>query len=106
MISEVNNTKGVLSSIYRSLLSKHINKVLLPVKDKWVSDIRQISEDQWDNVHGLTLTLSLCEAKRFSKIKLIHRAYKSLSMLFTIGARADLNCPRCGKDDAHVIRIM
>lgn len=97
MICKANCTKGVISSIYRHFLNEHIHKLSMPIMNKWVSDIGHITEEQWDYIPGLTPRLSLCETRCFSQL-LIHRAYKSPSLLLKIGARSDLNCPKCGKD--------
>lgn len=78
----------MISSIYRDLLSEHIHELSLPVMNKWVSDIGQITEEQWEYVLGLTPRLSLCEAQHSSQL-LIHRAYKSLSLSLKICVRSD-----------------
>lgn len=98
-------TKGVISTIYQSLLQEHLKSFPLRVREKWASDIGPISDEQWDSVLELTPTLSPSEAQRLSQLFLLHRSYKSPSVLFKIGAWANSECPRCNLEDAHLLHM-
>lgn len=100
------STKGVISMIYRALLSGFMADYTIPAKAKWERDVGQISEDQWTGVLNSTPSLSPSEAQRLSQLFLLHRAYKSPALLYKIGLRADSACPRCGQGDAHLMHMM
>lgn len=91
--------------LYKSLLWEYLKNFPLQVRDKWIADLVHISNEQWDFILDLTPKLSLSEAQRFSQLFLVHQVYKSPSLLFKIGIRADSACPRCNLDGEHLMHM-
>lgn len=80
--------RASISSIHKSLLMAHLESYPLRIRDKWTADLGPISTEHWNYILGLTPQLSSCEAHRVSQLFLIHRVYKSPSVLHRIGVRA------------------
>lgn len=99
------NTKGVISEVYKSLLSQYLRSYPPPACQKWSEVLGPISEQQWGGVLDLTPKLSPSEAQRFSPLLLIHWVYRSPALLYRIGVRPDSCCPRCNLEGAHVLHM-
>lgn len=99
-------TKGVISMIYKALLLKFLEMHPLLIRERWESEVGPLSDAQWDTVLSQTPTLSPSEAQRLSQLFLLHRVYKSPSLMFRIGIREDSTCPRCSRIDAHLMHVL
>lgn len=106
MLLSATCTKGLISTIYRDLLTEHLKSYPLQVLNKWIAEVGHISEEQWSSVLDLTPLLSPCEAQRLSQLFLVHRVYRTPAFLYKIGVRADSQCPRCGRDNAHLMHMI
>lgn len=98
-------TKGVISSIYKEVLSQYLQSCPMWVSCKWSEVLGLISEQQWNYVLGLTPQLSPSEAQRFLQLLLLHRVYRSPALLHKIGVRPNSCCPRCSLENAHILHM-
>ncbi|XP_071967750.1 uncharacterized protein [Engystomops pustulosus] len=100
------SSKGIISCIYSRLLEEYLKEHPLNIKEKWEADLGEISDTQWDVVLESIPSLSPSEAQRLSQIYILHRVYKTPSLLHKIGLRNDSCCPRCSAPNAKLFHMM
>lgn len=88
------------------LLPSWIQDYPCKAKEKWVQDIGNLDDNQWDNALESVLTSSLNSTQRLSQLYIIIRSHFTPIKLYRIGALQSPLCAKCRTsqgDHTHLI---
>lgn len=106
IVGKTETSKGLISIIYKHLLSQLFSKHPIDLKSKWEGDLGPIEPGIWEEILQAIPKVSVSEQHRLSQIYLIHRVYRTPLFLHKIGLRDSPMCNRCCVHPASLLHMM
>lgn len=106
VIGTVEASKGLISVLYRYLLSENFSKTPVDLRSRWEGDIGPIEPGIWEEILQAVPKISVSEQHRLSQIYLLHRVYRTPLFLHKIGLRDSPICNRCCVHPASLMHLM
>lgn len=106
IVGNTETSKGLISVIYRYLLTQLFSKHPVDLKTKWEGDLGPIEPGIWEEILQAIPKVSVSEQHRLSQIYLIHRVYRTPLFLHKIGLRDSPICNRCCIHPASLLHMM
>lgn len=78
----------------------------LKCRKKWVEDVGEINDNQWEAALKAIPVVSLSASQRLSQLFILHRAYRTPVQLHRWGGRDSSACPKCGVHRGDFIHLM